>query len=221
MKKWSGSSVCVRLMLMVAISVASLLMVFGMALSSSRAIGLESVLSKRDRLMAFLAGDFETPLESVLNAYPIAAHAQTEKSREAIESARKAVHETRRSYERKFAAYDRRVTDSGLQAAIKDVQSAGEGWYDLLENEYFPALLEGRTDDALAIWQNRMEPLYRQHNVAIVKINNMVNSGPNPADESKYQTWMGVVTGPALIVVLFIGLVTVRYGQGLRSHTAL
>lgn len=226
MKKWGGLSVRVRLISMVAISVAGLLMVFGMALSALRVMRVQSVLSKQDRLLAVMNGDFENPLTSVLNAYPIALQAQKENSREAIGNAQKTVHEMRGSYEQWFADHDREVTDPILRDAIKDAQVTGQGWYDLLENEYFPALAAGRTDDAVAIWQSRMEPMYGKHHAAIVKITDLVKSGMDAtdrkvdADESKCRMWMGVVTGPALLVVLFIGLVTARYGRGWQSQRA-
>jgi len=216
MKKWGDLSVRVRLMSMVFASIASLFVVVAMTFASFRAIGVESTLSRQDRLLANVGGDFEDPAASLLNPYPLASQALRAKSHEDVDKLAKGVHDMRASYEASLARYERDVTDPALHAAIQDAHAAGESWYDSAEKQFFPALAAGQTKEANDIWQNQMEPLYQKHDATIAKITDMVNSGADATDkkvdtnERTYRWIMGIVSILASALVFSLGWITAR-----------
>ena len=221
---WKNLSIRAKLGILVGAAVAGQLAFATIAFFTLNEIGVGSKLSQSSHLVASIGGDYENPAMSLLNAYPWAIRAQRATGGDEITKLASRIHAMRLEYESGFAKYEKEIPSGPVLNEIGEGHDSAEAWYDLAEQQYFPALAAGNKDAAMAIWFDKMEPIYMRNSASIDRITDLVNNWSSENDRlsaevvSSRTHWMVATAIIVLGIVCLLGTTVTRsIGKGIRK----
>ncbi|MGB6742528.1 MAG: methyl-accepting chemotaxis protein [Terracidiphilus sp.] len=228
MISWKNLPIRKKLGVLVAASIVGQIAFAAISFFTLNQIGVGSELSRNSHLVASIGGDYEDPTMSLLNSYPWAVRAQKATSAEEIAKLADHVHSLRLNYESGFAHYDQAVPAGTVLNEIHEGHDSAELWFDMAEQQYFPALEAGKRDDAMALWYGKMEPVYMRNSASIARITDLVNAWSDENDRLSAAVvhsrvlWMIVTAVVVLAIVGVLGMAIPRgIAKGIGTTVAL
>jgi len=184
-------------------------------------------LSQNEQLITDIAGDYEDPSMSLLNAYPWAVRAQHSTSREETAQYAARVHTMRLTYEHGFARYRDENLSPPVHAEVLSGQASAEAWFDLAEQQYFPLLEAGKNDAAMRIWRAQMEPEFQLNSASVARLTPLIaawsarSSRESDAGEG-HTRWIvnGALMGIVAVILAMIALIVVLIQENRRREIA-
>lgn len=208
---WKDLSIRVKLRVLIGVATTSLVAFGALAFLTLRDVGVGSKISQTGHLIASIGGDFEDPVMSPLNSFPWAIRAQRAGSRDEVAALAARVHGMRLDYEKGYAEYERTVPAGAVRDEIETGRNEAEAWYDLAEQQYFPALEAGNKDAAADLWVNKMEPIFLRSSASIARLTALINIWSDENDKISGSLvrartrWM-ILTGVfAVLLIVILG----------------
>jgi len=83
----------------------------------------------------------------------------------------------KKEYESRHSYWNKTLSNGKLRTVmLESAYKPAEDFYGVYENEFLPAYKNGDIETARTIWQNKMEPLYKEHRKSINKVVTLANS---------------------------------------------
>ena len=228
MSFWKNLAIARKLAVLVGAAVAGLVVFAAISFFTLSQVSVGSKLSQNGHLVMSIAGDFEDPVMSLLNAYPWASRARSLTSGDEISKYAGRVHSMRLEYESGFANCQREVPPGAIHDEIEESHDAAETWFDLAEKQYFPALEAGNNNAALDVWTNQMEPAFMRNSASIARITDLLNSWSAENDSLsagivRSRTRWLIATAVVVLALVFIlgAKITNGIAKGLAGTVAL
>jgi len=183
--------------------------------------------SQRGSLVTDIAGDYEDPAMSLLNAYPWAVRALHSTSREEIVQYAARVQSMRLAYEHGFARYKEESLPPLVRAEVLAGNSSAEAWFDLAQQLYFPLLEADKKDQAMQVWLTQMEPGFQRNSDSVARLTPLIAewSAQNNQDSDAGEGHTRRIVNAALmgilaVIVAMIALVVVLLLENHRRERA-
>ncbi len=228
MSSWKNLSIRIKLWLLIGVAASVLLVFSAISFLTLSRVQVGSKISTDAHLIGSVAGDFENPPMSPLNAFPYAVRAQSSSSAQEIEDSASRVHQMHLDYEKGYAQYMAEVPAGPVRNEIEKGRTDAEVWFNLAEDQYFPALKTGNRDSALELWRSQMEPSFRRNSASIDHLANLLNNWSDENDRlSKAEVqsgtiWMISAGLGGLLLILVLGTATARgISKGIRRTVVL
>ncbi len=228
MSAWKNFTVRVKLWILIAVAALGLLGFAAISFFTLDKVNVGSRISLDAHLIGSVAGDFENPPMSPLNAFPYAVRAQSSNSVQEIREFAARVHQMRLDYEKGYEQYMAEVPAGPVHDEIGKGRADAEIWFNLAEGQYFPALISGKKDAALELWQSQMEPAFRRNSGSIDHLAELLNTWSDQNDQLAKESvrsgtaWMVGAGLGALLLILLLGTATARgISNGIRRTAAL
>lgn len=212
MGNWNNLKIRHKFWFQIGITVTVLAAFAAISFYTLSQVEVGSRVSNDARLIGNVAGDFENPPMSPLNVFPAAVRAQSAASRDEIAALASQVHQAHLDYEKGYENYSTQVPPGPVHDNIERGRADAETWFNLAENQYFPALENGDKDAALELWKSRMEPAFKRNSSAIDDLAVLLNGWSESNDLYSKKL---VRTGTTLMIVAGILGLALIFAVGL------
>lgn len=179
MKLFTNARLSVKLGLLVAIPVAGLALFAGTSFDTVSRVKIGSDAYNRIIENNVLVADILPPPAFIVESHAVALSLDGETDRVKIEAGAQRLKELRKGtgyYEERIAVWDKALPQGAMRdALLKESYDPAIAYYNLVETQYIPSLLAGKTDEAHTLIRGQMSDLYDQHKVAIEKVVTMAN----------------------------------------------
>ena len=150
-----------------AAALAILLAILTLAVwATYRLAGAGSRLSENGLIFADIQRDVQDASLSLLSPYHAAGSASRARSPEEIEAAFQNLHADHSAYEATFEHFENEALPDPLKKEMETGRALAEAWFEIAEDQYFPALRAGNRDRAIALLRDRMEPIFQANNAS-------------------------------------------------------
>ncbi len=202
-----------KLKVLTGTAAAGLLIFVALALYTVSRIQVGSDFFAQKRLSNSVAADFENPSQSLQKVYSLAVQAQdavTPAEREALIGQ---IRTARKDYESGHQQYMQVLPAGPLRDLVAgESHAAYEAWYDVAEQQFFPALEAGDRLRASAMRTGPMAAAYRRNAVAVDEITRLTDAWDAENDrqatvEVKSKIWtMWISAGLILLALVTLGI---------------
>ncbi|MBI3474317.1 MAG: methyl-accepting chemotaxis protein [Acidobacteria bacterium] len=203
-----------------------LLVLAVLAFATLRIVQLNGSLYKEIKLGQDIIADYVAPAESIAYVVTLLGEMEEAPDRATAEKAIAQFRQARKDFEDRHAYYLGTVPEGKIKVLMAgDCYTAARAWFEVAENEYVPAILEGNKAKARNLRMTKLTPLYLQHAASVEQIvklaNQMVEQGErHETSVLASRTTMMIAFGlAAFLMVGGLGYMTARGILGPLART--
>jgi methyl-accepting chemotaxis protein len=174
---WKNLKIGRKLDVLTAVAVTGLLIFAVLAFRTISQIQVGSDFFAQKRMSNSVAADFENPPQSLQKVYSLAVEAEDASTQAERELLIEQIRSARKDYESGHQHYMQILPPGPLRDLVAGVSNTStEAWYDVAEQQFFPALAAGDRARATAVRTGPMEAAYRIDAAAVDEITRLTNA---------------------------------------------
>jgi HAMP domain-containing protein len=174
---WKNLKIGRKLNVLTAVSVTGLLIFAVLAFRTISQIQVGSDFFAQKRMSNSVAADFENPPQSLQKVYSLAVEAEDAPTQPERDSLIEEIRSARKDYESGHQHYMAILPPGPLRDLVAGASNTStEAWYDVAEQQFFPALAAENRARATAVRTGPMEAAYRTDAAAVDEITRLTNA---------------------------------------------